>query len=70
MDLVALATDDEVLVYRLNGEKVFSVVCAGDGGGVRVDKVAWRADGEFSLRFLNSLSYYGVSLGCEVLLEV
>jgi Anaphase-promoting complex subunit 4 WD40 domain len=66
MDLMALAMDDEVLVYRLNGEKVFGVVCAGDGGGVRrVDKVAWRADGEFSLSCLIFFELVWCGLGCE-----
>jgi anaphase-promoting complex subunit 4 len=44
MDLLALATEEEqVLVYRLNGQRVFSV--AHRGSGRKICQLEWKPDG-------------------------
>ena len=51
MDLIALATvDDQVQVYRLNGQRVFSV--HNKQTNVRICKIKWKSNGESS-RFLS-----------------
>ncbi|EFW18783.1 hypothetical protein D8B26_005595 [Coccidioides posadasii str. Silveira] len=46
MDLVALATEDEqVHVFRLNGQKVFGGFARGGGEGLKVKALKWKANG-------------------------
>ena len=46
MDMIALGTiDEKVNVYRLNGQKIFSV--STKQLNVRVNCVKWKPDGEF-----------------------
>ena len=44
MDLVALATiDEQVQVYRLNGQKVFGIVNKQTSG--QIDQIKWKPNG-------------------------
>jgi len=44
MDLVALATiDDQIHVYRLNGQEVFGVTNKGDFG--KINQIKWKPNG-------------------------
>lgn len=46
MDLVALATEDEqVHVFRLNGQKVFGGLARG-GDGLKVKALRWKGNGK------------------------
>jgi anaphase-promoting complex subunit 4 len=47
MDLVVLGTaDQQVLIYRLNGQRVYG--SAQKAGTLRVESVKWKPDGAYS----------------------
>ena len=51
MDLVALATiDEQVQVYRLNGQKVFGIVNKQTSG--QIDQLKWKPNGIATLKTL------------------
>lgn len=44
MDLIALAsTDQQVLIYRLNGQRVYGA--AQKGNTLRIEKISWKPNG-------------------------
>ena len=45
MDLVAIVTtDQQVLIYRLNGQRVYGATQKG-GGSLRVQSIRWKPNG-------------------------
>lgn len=65
-DALYVLDDDEVLVdvYRLNGQKVFTIAIDGNGGAIGIADIAWRDDGvvlaiastDSKVRLVNSFS--------------
>lgn len=56
MDLVALATTDEqVQVYRLNGQKVFGIVNKQNSG--QIDQLKWKPNGIAALNPLPTIRF-------------
>ena len=56
MDLVALATiDEQVQVYRLNGQKVFGIVNKQTPG--QIDQLKWKPNGISALNPLPTLRF-------------
>jgi anaphase-promoting complex subunit 4 len=51
MDLIALGTtDQQVLIYRLNGQRVYGA--AQKSQKLRVESLKWKPNGEFAHRIL------------------
>lgn len=56
MDLVALATiDEQVQVYRLNGQKVFGIVSKQTSG--QIDQLKWKPNGIAALNPLPTIPF-------------
>ena len=56
MDLIALATiDEQVQVYRLNGQKVFGIVNKQTSG--QIDQLKWKPNGISALNSLPTIQF-------------
>ena len=61
MDLVALATiDEQVQVYRLNGQKVFGIL--NKQTPAHVDQIKWKPNGITALDLLHTIRFRADSI--------
>ena len=61
MDLVALATiDEQVQVYRLNGQKVFGIL--NKQTPAQIDQIKWKPNGIIALDLLHTMRFRADSI--------
>lgn len=64
MDLVALATiDEQVQVYRLNGQKVFGIL--NKQTPAQVDQIKWKPNGITALNSLHTIRFRADSVSLK-----